>query len=211
LFNVFRYQRDILKDSAVGVFLTDRRFAGSFNTLIAGEGRIRPDKANTIGAQFIWTRTKTLTGQDLKGYAHNLPLTHFSRHWHIYLHDEYVQPDYRSQAGFIRRTNYHESTVDVGYEWRPQEKSSLSKFLVYVWPYFILNRSFTLDGKPEINYADPSVEFVFKRGVQVNYYTSFHHDGFAGKDFHYQLHYVSWSASSFERFSFSGRVAGRRD
>ncbi|HEV8429445.1 MAG TPA: hypothetical protein VGQ41_16205 [Pyrinomonadaceae bacterium] len=134
-------------------------------------------------------------------------LTHFSRYWHIYLHDEYVQPDYRSQAGFIRRTNYHASTVDVGYEWRPREKSNLSKFLVYVWAYFILNRSFTLDGKPEINYADPSVEFVFKRGVQVNSYTSFHHDGFADKEFHYKLHYVSWSVGSFKRFSFSGRVS----
>lgn len=206
LFNMFRYQRDVMKDSALGIFITDRRFAGSSNTLVAGEGNIRPDNANTIGLQFIWTKTKTLTGQNLQGYAHNIRLTHYSRHWHIYLHDEYVQPNYRSQAGFIRRTNYHESAADVGYEWRPKEKSSLSKWLVYVWPYFIVNRSYTLDHQPEVNYKDPAVEFVFKRGVQVNWYHTFHHDGFAGKTFDYNFGYLSWSVDSFKRVSFSGSI-----
>ncbi len=206
-FNVFRYQRDVLDDSAIGLYVTDRRFAGSSNTVIAGEGRFRVKKVNTIGSQFVWTKTKTSNGESLQGYAHNLRLTHRSSNWRIFLHDEYVQPGYRSQAGFIRRTNYHESFADVGYEWRPKEKSSLNKWLVYIWGYAVVNRSRTLDGRPEVNYYYPAaVDLQFQRGVYAAYYYSVNHDGFAGRVFDYKSQRLNWAVDSFKRLAFSGII-----
>lgn len=205
LFNVFRYQRDILKDSAIGVFMTDRRFAGGSNTVVAAESRLKIQKVNTVGAQFVWTKTKTLNGQTLNAYAHNLRLVHFSRNWHIYLRNEYVQPNYRSEPGFISRTNYHEYNADIGYEWRPKEKSGLSKVLVYVWPYLVIGRSRTItNNRPELNYTNLSVEALFKRGIEVNYYRSSNHEGFAGGVFDFTNHFASWSVNTFKRISFSG-------
>lgn len=205
LFNVLRFQRNILKDSSIGVFFTDRRFAGSSNTLIAAESSIRFKDVNTIGAQVIWTKTKNPAGDNLSGYAHNLRFTHYARKWRIFLHDEYVQPDYRSQAGFIRRTNYHESYADIGYVWRPKEKSDLNKWLVYVWGYGLFNRSRTLDGRPEVNYIDPAVDVQFKREVYFSYYYSFNHDGFAGRVFNYHFQNANFVVSSFKKISFSTR------
>jgi hypothetical protein len=204
LFNVFRYQRDILKDSAVGVFLTDRRFAGSSNTVAAAEGRIRLDKVNTINAQFAFSNTKPVNGPAKQAYAHNIRFTHFSRSWHIYLSDELVQPDFNAFAGFVVRKDYHRYSIDVGYEWRPKENSSTSKWLVYVWPYIIYSRSRTLKGKPEISFTDPAVEIVLKRNIQINYWYSFGEEGFAGAVFRPQYQNVSWSANGFNKVTFSG-------
>ncbi len=204
LFNVFRYQRGVLKDSAIGLFVTDRRFAGSANTLLAAESQIRLKKVNTLETQFIWTKTKTLQGANLQGYGHNLRFTHFARNWRIFLHDEYVQPNYRSQSGFINRTNYHERYADVGYEWRPKESSALNKWLVYIWGYVLANRSRTLDDRPEINYLDPAVDLQLRRGVYATYYYSFNHDGFAGREFRYQFQNFRYTVDRFRRLTFSG-------
>lgn len=204
LYNVFRYQRDILKDSAVGIFLTDRRFAGSSNTVAAVEGRIRLDKVNTLNTQFSFSNTKPLGGPAQQAYAHNIRFTHFSKNWHIYLSDELVQPDFNALAGFVVRKDYHEYSIDVGYEWRPKENSSMSKWLVYVWPYIVYARSRTLKGNPEISFTDPSVEIVLKGNIQINYWYSFGEEGFAGKVFRPQYQNVSWSANGFNRVNFSG-------
>lgn len=204
-FNIFRYQRDILKDSQVGAYFTDRRFANSANTVFAGESRLRLKKVNTFSTQFIWSKTKTLNGDELHGYAQNIRLTHYSNNWRIYLRHEYVQPDFRAQSGFISRTNYHEANADIGYEWRPKESSKLSKWLVYIWHYVVINRSGTIrNERPDINYLNPSVQFVFKRGVQINYYQTINHEGYADKVLDYRNSYFSWSASSLKRISFSG-------
>lgn len=183
LFNVLRYQRDILKDSAVGVFLTDRRFARSSNTVAAVEGRIRLDKVNTLDAQFSFSNTKAIGEPAKQAYAHNIRFKHFSKNWHIYLSDKVVQPDFNALAGFVVRKDYHESTIDVGYEWRPKENSSMSKWLVYVWPYIIYNRARTLKGRPEISFTDPAVEIVLKQNIQINYWYSFGEGGFRRSGF----------------------------
>jgi hypothetical protein len=121
------------------------------------------------------------------------------------VHSDYVKPDLRSDAGFISRTNYYENYADIGYEWRPKEGSKLSKALVYVWPYLIINRSKTLtDNRPDLNYTNASVEAVFKRGIQINFYRTSNHEGFAGRVFDFSNYYASWSVNTFKKISFSG-------
>lgn len=205
-FNAFRYQRSILKDSAVGIFVTDRRFANTSNTVVAAESTLRFKNVNTVGMQFIWTKNRDQENEKLNGYAHNLRFTHYARNWRIFLADEYVQPGFRAESGFIKRTNYHETYADVGYEWRPKDSSNLNKWLVYVWGYVFGARSQTLDGRPEVNYVNPALDVQFRREIYFTYYYSYNREGFAGKVLPYNFQNLKLEVNSLERLKFSGRI-----
>jgi len=201
LFTVVRYSRDILKDSALGFFLTDRRFGNESNTLLAADGRLRILSTNTLGVQVVRTRTNDRGGNERDGWASNIRFNHIGRKWRLYAHDRYVSEGYRADAGFINRVGFHEKFLDIGYEWRPKREN---KWLVYVWPYVLGTHSSKTDGRLEFKYVDPAVEVKFARNIQLNYYYSFDRDQFAGRILSYQFQNYRLSVGAFKKISYSG-------
>lgn len=99
-----------------------------------------------------------------------------------------------------------EVMLDTYDEWRPAEKSALNKWLVYIWPYVLGAHSRTADGRPELQFIDPAIEFKLQRGIQLNYYYSFRNEGFAGRTFPHQFQSFYASAERFKRLTFSSRA-----
>lgn len=202
-FQVLRYQRDLMKDSAIGAFLTNVRFGTTSNTVAAVDARIRvrPD-ANLFG-QLAYTSTREADGSTSRGQSVYFKYNQYSRNWRFVFEEQKVDPNFRNDVGFIDRTGFHGQFVDVGYEFRPKTEN---RWFVSIWPYIVGYRSRTPDGQPELQYVDPALQVILPRGIQVNYYYSFDRDGFAGKVLSYQFQSLSYSVNRFKKVEFSGRV-----
>jgi hypothetical protein len=205
-FTIARVQRDLLEDSALGVWAIDQRFAGTSNSLVAFDGRIRLSPATQLLMDVAGSRSVLSAGGDrLSGVASSVRVNHDGRHWRIYAGNRYAGPGYRNEAGFIDRTDFHEQALDVGYEWRPAPASRLNRWLVYVWPYLdMLHSRVASDGSPEIQFIDPAVKVQFQRDVSINCYPSFYREGFAGRTFRYTLGACDHTVDAFKHVSFVG-------
>jgi hypothetical protein len=186
-----------LTDAAVGATAVDRHQGAQRNTVIAGDARFRLKRVTTTGVQLA--RSSTSDGaSSTNGVAYRVMWTTYARTWKIFLWDQAASRDFRAASGFLSRTGYHQSLVDIGYEWRPKNPTWWTSF----WPYILTTRSLDADGRLEFEYADPAVQIDFPGNVRINYYYSFDHDRFAGGDFHYGFQNASVTVNRFKRLTF---------
>jgi hypothetical protein len=108
-----------------------------------------------------------------------------------------VSRNFRAASGFLNRTGYNQSFVDVGYEWRPRKPTWWTSF----WPYILSTRSIDASGHLEAENSDPAWQLDLPRNIRFNYYYSFNRDGFAGGDFRYQFQNASVNLNRFKRVS----------
>jgi hypothetical protein len=179
-FNIFRLQRDVLRDSRIGGFVMDRRWAGTSNTVIASDGQIRFLGVNTLGWQAALSRTRTLAGAESKeGYATYVWHEHRGRHLRAFTNNLKITGDYQAQMGFVRRAGFNQTSGNYGYEFQPKEKS----WWVSVRPFIVPRLLRTDEGRIDESYADPGASLYFARGINFYVYHSWKRDNFAGRNF----------------------------
>lgn len=200
-FNILRYQRDILRNSRVGAFFTDHRFAGTTNTVAAVDGQILFRDVNTIGFQFGHSRSRGTDGNMRGGVATYAWYEHRGRHWRVLLRDNKITSDYRAQAGFVRRTGFHLNSGNFGYEFQ-KEKS----WWVNVRPFTVVRYLRTDAGFVDESYIDPGAAIKLARGIDLYIYHSFHKDSFAGRTFPYQFDVAYYTVNTFKRITFDGFI-----
>lgn len=127
LFNIARVQRDVGKGSSLGVVATDREVGGEFNRVAGVDGRFRFGGVYTWAFQAAgsWTRSwaadpagaavadvgGTATRVSTRDRAAHLAFTSVDRsgrRWGFRLQARDIPEDFRSDAGFVRRTGLTE-------------------------------------------------------------------------------------------------------
>lgn len=202
-FNIGRYQRDALRDSRVGAFLLDRRWAGASNTVIASDGQIRFGGVNTIGWQMGLSRAKASANADSQdGAASYVWYEHRGRHWRVFTGNLNITPNYQAQTGFVRRTGINQTSGNYGYEFQPKEKSWWVSMRPFIAPRLLRAD----DGRIDESYFDPGASLRFARGVEFYVYHSWKRDSFAGRDFRYEANIAYYTINSFKKITFDGRA-----
>jgi hypothetical protein len=148
LFNVFRLRRDVGENSRVGMFVTDRRFAGSYNTVLATDGELRFTQADTLGFQAGWSKTRESNGAVSAGSTSYVWRQHGGRHWRLFTAGYHTTPDYATQTGFNRRSGIWGARGNYGYLFQPKEKS----WWVSLRPFIVPQLIKTWDGRIDESY-----------------------------------------------------------
>jgi hypothetical protein len=141
-----------------------------------------------------------LSGQQRDGAATYAWLDHQGRHVRVFLNDLRLSSDYRSLAGFVRRTGIRSNSANLGYEFQ-KEKS----WFVKMRPFTVIKYAKTAEGLVDESYIDPGVDLTLPRGISLYIYRSWHEDSFVGREFPYQFNVVSYTINTFKRVSFDGR------
>jgi hypothetical protein len=201
-FNILRYGRDVLRDSRVGVFLADHRFAATRNTVFAADGQLRFRGVNTVGFQLARSSTVGADGRTRPGSATYGWYEHRGRHRRLSVTDLRVTRGYGAKTGFVRRTGYHQNNANLGYEFQAKEKS----WWVSIRPFVVPRYLRTDEGLVDESYVDPGFDIKLARGVSLYVYHSFHKDSFRGREYPYRFSVVNYTVNSFRRVAFSGSV-----
>ena len=201
LFTVARASRDVLRQSNIGGFLTDYRFAGSWNTVATIDGRWQVDDRQLIAWQGSYSWTRELDGTRRQGGGSYLAYNYVSRSWDVIVTDSHYARDYRVATGFLRRTGYNRTYLVLGRSVRPSTPSWYVKvrpFVVTLW--FRDGR-----GRTDESFFDPGVDLEFPRGLSVYAYHSRRRDTFLGRTFDTHATVASWSVRRFKRITLEGR------
>lgn len=205
-FNIARVKRDVLKDSAVGLTFTNRRFAGSSNTVLAGDGVVHFSRSNIIAFQLIGTRTSEggEGGAKRQGAASFLRYTYDGERWKTTFLDTRISKDYEALAGFTRRTGFQRQFGRVIYDYRPEGESK--RWFVAIRPFVVGAVLRTSEGLLDETFIDQGVDIVLPRGISFSAFNSFDRESFVGRELSYQYYGGSFSVERFKRITFSGSL-----
>ena len=122
---VVRLQRDLPRQSTVGVLATSRRFASTQSHVVAVDGRYKLSDTWVLTGQAAFSEFREAgTGQS--GPAFSVNLDRSGRNWGAFLQYEDISPDFRAPLGFVPRTDVRRIFPFVRYTWFPERHGIVS-------------------------------------------------------------------------------------
>lgn len=151
LFTIARVRRDILNQSNIGVLYTGREFQDSYNRVGGVDGRLKINQNWVAGYQAVASKTRALDGSELSGPAISAYIYRSGRQFNYSLDYEDISPDFRTQAGFVRRTDIRSIEQELDYSFRPEGKVLISwgpvLFSNHLWDHSGLRLDGTLGAR----------------------------------------------------------------
>jgi len=198
---VTRYQRDILQNSTIGGFVTDHRFAGARNSLVAVDGQIRRS-LTTVGFQLSRSWSEEPATGAASGYGSYVWYDYVGRHWRVFVNDQRISPDYDSKVAFIRRRDFAMQSTTLGYEFQ----SATPSWWVRMRPFVVARRLENGEGLLDESYVDPGIDIRLARDVSIYTYYSFHQDAYLGREYPYQFFANNLTMNTFKRITVGTRL-----
>jgi len=124
---VLSLQRDLLKDSHIRLFATDRELSFNSNRLVSLDTRLHLKHDFFLVGQAVTTRTQPLAGRGYSGNSYYARLSRADRKVQYYSSYTDRSPGFRADLGFIPRTDIREFKNRLGYKWW-REKRTLVNF-----------------------------------------------------------------------------------
>lgn len=122
---VLRVQRDLPRESNIGVLATTRRFGPSRSLALALDGRWKLNDNWVLTGQAAMSELNDDVA-DRAGQAFSLNLDRSGRNWGAFVSYEDVSPDFRAPLGFVPRTNFRRFFPFARYTWFPTAGPLLS-------------------------------------------------------------------------------------
>ena len=188
---VGRARREFANQSSVGALVTSRDFGSSSNRVGAVDARIRLKSQWFFDGQAAFGDTTSLTGQQLQDTAYSASLSKNTRKLSYSLFYQDVGPDFRTQLGFVPRTNIRQMQQFVSYRWRPV-KGPFRAF----GPNSFFQATWDHEGTLEDWLIRFPFEFVFRRQTSLFIRRAEGMTRFLGTEFREHENFVTFSTSA---------------
>ena len=174
---VGRVRYDLYPESFIGAVFTDREYLDGFSRLAGIDSNFRV--GNTHSAGFRALRTDHVDGDGLQtdGYVLDAGFRKRGRNLSYSLDASALSPDFKTDVGFVRRTDQRLVDTSLGYQWWPQT------WLISWGPEVRYGRSYDFDDILEDENFRTSVSANFAKNIRYNFNVSRDLERFGGIDF----------------------------
>ena len=124
---VMSLRREIGKQVNLGLLGTSRDFARGWNRALGLDARVKLGSTWVVATQAVATSTRHLDGQRLDGPGLYADVLRDGRSFDYELRYMDLDPDFRSDLGYVKRVDMRQVKQQVDYRWR-RKKSMLVKY-----------------------------------------------------------------------------------
>jgi hypothetical protein len=121
-FLIGRLRYDMAPGSYLGGIVTDREFLDAHSRVAAVDGQFRLSRNDDLEFRAAQSWTRREDGAELSGANYDITLRHNGRSLDYNVSHEATEPGFRTDTGFVQRTNYRRTRGGVGYRWWPQNR-----------------------------------------------------------------------------------------
>lgn len=188
---VGRARREFGNQSSVGALVTSRDFGASSNRVASVDTRVRINPQWFLGGQAAMSDTATLGGEELRDTAWTASLTRNSRAFSYTAFYQDVGRDFRTQLGFVPRTDIRNLNQFASYRWRPT-KGPLRAF----GPNSFVDLTWNQDGTLEDWLVRFPFEVNFRRQTNMFVRRAEGMTRFGGEEFRHHENFLSFFTSA---------------
>ncbi len=154
---VARARYDLYAESYLGVIATDREFGDGYSRVGGVDGRFRLGRTSSVSFQAAAAQHRNLEDGDNSGPIFHLAYDRTGRNLSYSAAVDSVHPDFRTDTGFVLRTDTRVAQANVSYRWWPEN------LLVNWGPLASYSRNYDFEGILQDEQAQVGV-----RGVMTN-------------------------------------------
>jgi hypothetical protein len=202
LVQVARFQRDFGRDSAFGGLFTDRRHAGTANTVAAADYRLRLARNTTFFGQNVVSRTQPLASARY-GQAHVARFLVEDKHWTIVQSLRHVSAQFESQVGFLPRNGVSSSFTAVSYRIRPQADS----WFIEMAPGLEMQVLRTAQGRIDESFFGPGFFIELANAISAGVFYAGNLEFVGGRYLRYRFFGAEYAMNKWKRVGVTGELA----
>jgi len=187
-----RVRYDLYTESYVGAIVTSREFGDTFNRVGGIDGRFRLGRTHRVSFLAVTSSAQHETEGRLNGPAVEVDFTRQGRNLSYGASYSSIDPDFRTDTGFVPRLDLRQASGNVAYRWWPEGN------LISWGPSATYLRLYDHAGVLEDEQARGEVNFQFRNNISLSGNVSRDLERFGGIDFRKS------------GYGFYGVVSGRR-
>ena len=192
-----RVKQDLYSESFVGAIFTDREFLGGHSRLTGADGNFRLGQTHNAQFRAIATDHRDLDGVDRSGHMLDVRINKNGRNLGYFLAGYELSPDFRTDVGFVRRTDVRNVVGNVSYRWWPES------WLINWGPQFGYGRLWNFDDVLEDENLSMGVNFDFARSIRASASVNRDMERFGGINFDKTRMRFSGGVNTSRRFEVS--------
>ena len=193
-----RVRYDLYSESFVGAVFTDREYLDGFSRLAGIDSNFRVGNTHSVGFRALRTDHRDGEGLQSDGYVLDGGFRKRGRNLSYSLDASALSPDFKTDVGFVRRTDQRLYNTSVQYQWWPQT------WLLSWGPEVRYGRSYNFDQTLEDETFRTQINANFARNVRANVDVNQDLERYEGIDFDKRRYRVYTSVNRSQVISFSG-------
>ena len=158
-FFIGRVRYDMYSESYIGAIVTDREFMDAYSRVAGIDGRFRLGQTNDFDFRLVQSSTRGEDGTELSGPTFNARFGHNGRNLSYSVSHSSVDPDFRTETGFVRRTDTRNTNTNASYHWWPES------WIINWGPRVGYSRNYNFDGVLEDEEINGGLNFSFARNI----------------------------------------------
>ena len=195
-----RARYDLYSESHIGTLVTDREFLDGYSRVGGVDGQFLLGRASRFNFVAFQSQHRDEEGIERSGSMFGARFRHEGRHLQASTFAAGVDPDFRTDVGFVRRVDQRLAGANVGYRWWPEN------WIINWGPILDYQIGHTYEGIREDEIVDVGLNLDFTRNVNVGAHAIQAHERFRGADFDRRNYSLSTFVSTSRLFSLGGSL-----
>ena len=156
---IARARYDLYAESYLGVIATDREFGDGYSRVGGVDGRFRLGRTSSVSFQAAASQHRNETDGEHAGPIFHLAYDRVGRNLSYSAAVDSVHPDFRTDTGFVLRTDTRVAQANVSYRWWPEN------WLVNWGPLASYSRNFDFEGILQDEQANVGISGVTRNSI----------------------------------------------
>ena len=173
-----RAKYDLYAESHIGAIVTDREFLDGYSRVGGIDGQFRIGQTSRLNIVAVQSTHRDEAGNERSGPMAGALLSHNARNLSASTFVGLIDPDFRTDVGFVRRVDQRLVGANIGYRWWPEH------WLISWGPAFTYQQSHTQEGVLEDQDYVAGLNLQFAKNISLNANASRALERFGGTDFH---------------------------
>ena len=196
---VGRLRYDLYAESHIGAMVTNREFLDSHSRLAGIDSNFRLGDTHSVAFRAMGTQHRDLDGVATSGHYAEAVLRKQGRNLTYRLISYVLSPDFKTDVGFVRRTDQRRTFGNVAYRWWPET------WLISWGPRARYGRDYMFDDTLQDENAEVGLNFNFARNISVNGEVSRDMERYGGINF-FKTRYRLFGRMNNRRFGIGGGI-----
>ena len=193
-----RARYDLYSESHIGAMVTNRDFLGGYSRMVLADGAFRLGQTQAIAFTAVQTDNRDLDGIDSRGTLFDVNYRLNGRNWSIFNGAYTLSPDFRTDVGFVQRTDQRRNVTTIGYRFWPES------WLINWGPSVTYGRNWNFDDVLEDEQFRASLNTTFANNISASVSANRDMERYRGVNFDKVSYRAFGRISTSSRFSIGG-------
>ena len=197
-FLIARARYDLYAESYVGAIVTDREFLDQYSRVGGIDASFRIGRSQSVSLSLFQSQHRDSDGVERSGPGWSFSYNNRGRNLTYSFSTEGLDPDFRTDTGFVRRVDTRQARANVGYRWYPES------WIINWGPQASYDRNYDFEGILQDEGARIGLNASFAKNINVNLNVNRDMERFAGINFFKTRYSTGGFVNASRRIGFGG-------